>query len=431
MWGLLPIYWKALHSVPAAAILANRIVWSAVFVTLLLSVQRHWNWLPAALRSRRTVLTYVGAGVLLSINWYIYIWAVNAGFLVDSSLGYFITPLINVLLGVLVFRERLRMTQWLAVGLATAGVLYITFTYGQLPWIGLSLALTFGVYGLVKKRARLPSLEGMTLETGAILLPALAFLIYQETTGAGVLGHVDWWTTLLLVGTGVITVIPLLWFAEAAQRIPLSMLGLIQYIAPTLMFLIGLEMSMTGGSPRVTVSVALSTADMPSSSVARTVKVYDPDAVGVPPTEMVFAVAPCNCKPGGNVPALRANVYGPVPPLAVSTCTGYGVPLVPLGKVPAMVIVGHAPVTVKVAVCTSGQLALLSVIGPVTAPVGTIAVICVAVMIGLTALTLPLNFTAVTPVKSVPVMTTGVPIAPLVGASPVTTAQSGKLLTSS
>ena len=240
MWGLLPIYWKALHNVPAAAILANRIVWSAVFVTVLLSVQRHWGWLPAALRSRRTVLTYVGAGVLLSINWYIYIWAVNAGFLVDSSLGYFITPLINVLLGVLVFRERLRMTQWVAVGLATAGVLYITFTYGQLPWIGLSLALTFGVYGLVKKRARLPSLEGMALETGAILLPALAFLVYEETAGAGVLGHVDWWTTLLLIGTGVITVIPLLWFADAAQRIPLSMLGLIQYIAPTLMFLIGL-----------------------------------------------------------------------------------------------------------------------------------------------------------------------------------------------
>lgn len=240
LWGLLPIYWKALHNVPAAGILANRIVWSAVFVAALLTVQRNWGWLRAALRSRHTVLTYIGAGVLLSINWYIYIWAVNAGFLVDSSLGYFITPLINVLLGVMVFRERLRTAQWVAVGLASAGVLYITFTYGQLPWIGLSLALTFGVYGLVKKRARLPSLQGMALETGAIVLPALAFLFYQEAGGAGVLGHVDWWTTLLLVGTGVITVIPLLWFADAAQRIPLSMLGLIQYIAPTLMFLIGL-----------------------------------------------------------------------------------------------------------------------------------------------------------------------------------------------
>jgi chloramphenicol-sensitive protein RarD len=240
VWGLLPVYWKALHAVPAGTILANRIVWSVVFVAVLLTLRRNWGWLPAALRSRRTVLTYVGAGVLLSINWYIYIWAVNAGFLVDSSLGYFITPLVNVLLGVLVFHERLRPPQWAAVGLAAAGVLYITATYGQLPWIGLSLALTFGMYGLVKKQARLPSLQGMALETAAIVLPALGFLVYQEATGAGVLGHVDWWTTLLLAGTGVITVIPLLWFADAAQRIPLSTMGVIQYVSPTLMFLLGL-----------------------------------------------------------------------------------------------------------------------------------------------------------------------------------------------
>ena len=240
VWGLLPVYWKALHAVPAGTILANRIAWSAVFVAAVLSLQRNWGWLRPALHSRRIVLTYVGAGVLLSINWYIYIWAVNAGFLVDASLGYFITPLINVLLGVVVFRERLRRLQWAAVGLAAVGVLYITFTYGQLPWIGLSLALTFGVYGLVKKQARLPSLQGMALETGAIVLPALAFLLFQEVSGAGVLGHVDWWTTLLLAGTGVITVIPLLWFADAAQRIPLSMMGLIQYVSPTLMFLLGL-----------------------------------------------------------------------------------------------------------------------------------------------------------------------------------------------
>lgn len=240
IWGLLPVYWKALHAVPAGTILANRIAWSAVFVAVVLSVQRNWGWLRPALRSRRIVLTYVGAGVLLSINWYIYIWAVNAGFLVDASLGYFITPLINVLLGVAIFHERLRGLQWAAVGLAAAGVLYITFTYGQLPWIGLSLALTFGVYGLVKKQARLPSLQGMALETAAIVLPAIAFLVYQEVSGAGVFGHVDWWTTLLLAGTGSITVIPLLWFADAAQRIPLSMMGLIQYVSPTLMFLLGL-----------------------------------------------------------------------------------------------------------------------------------------------------------------------------------------------
>lgn len=240
VWGLLPIYWKALHSVPAGTILANRIAWSTVFVVLLLTVQRHWSWLRPALHSRRTVITYVIAALFLSVNWYIYIWAVNAGYLVDASLGYFITPLVNVVIGVLVFHERLNRGQWAAVGLAAAGVLYITFSYGQLPWIGLSLAFTFGVYGMVKKQARLPSLEGMALETGTIFLPAVAFLLYQEAAGSGVIGHTDWLTNLLLIGTGVITVIPLLWFADAAQRIPLSMMGVIQYISPTLMFLLGI-----------------------------------------------------------------------------------------------------------------------------------------------------------------------------------------------
>lgn len=240
VWGLLPIYWKALHNVPAGTILANRIAWSAVFVGLLLTLQRNWGWLRGALHSPRTVITYVVAALFLTVNWYIYIWAVNAGYLVDASLGYFITPLVNVVIGVLVFRERLNRGQWVAVGLAAAGVLYITVSYGQLPWIGLSLAFTFGVYGMVKKQARLPSLEGMALETGTIFLPAVAFLIYQDLAGDGVLGHTDWLTSLLLMGTGIITVIPLLWFADAAQRIPLSMMGVIQYISPTLMFLLGI-----------------------------------------------------------------------------------------------------------------------------------------------------------------------------------------------
>jgi chloramphenicol-sensitive protein RarD len=226
--------------VPAASILANRIAWSAVFVALLLTAQRHWSWLGPALRARRIVFTYVMAAVFLSVNWYIYIWAVNAGFLVDASLGYFITPLMNVLMGVVFFRERLSGGQWAAVALAAAGVLYITVSYGQLPWIGLSLAFTFGVYAAVKKRARLPSREGMALETGTIFLPAVAFLVYQEVAGQGVLGHTDWLTSVLLISTGVITVIPLLWFAEAAQRIPLSMMGVIQYISPTLMFILGI-----------------------------------------------------------------------------------------------------------------------------------------------------------------------------------------------
>jgi chloramphenicol-sensitive protein RarD len=240
VWGLLPIYWKALHNVPAASILANRIAWSAVFVALLLTLQRNWAWLRPTLHSRRIIVTYVAAAIFLSVNWYIYIWAVNAGYLVDASLGYFITPLVNVVIGVLVFRERLSVGQWTAVGLAAAGVLYITFSYGQLPWIGLSLAFTFGMYAMVKKQARLPSLEGMALETGTIFLPAVAFLVYREVAGDGVLGHTDGLTSLLLVATGVLTVIPLLWFSDAAQRIPLSTLGVIQYISPTLMFFLGI-----------------------------------------------------------------------------------------------------------------------------------------------------------------------------------------------
>jgi len=239
LWGLLPIYWKALDDVPAGQILAHRIVWSLGFVALILTVRRNWGWLRGAVRQPRVLLTFLLSGSLLAGNWYTYIWGVNAGFIVETSLGYFINPLVNVLLGYLFLRERLRPAQWAALAVALAGVLYLTFSYGAFPWIALTLAFSFGTYGLLRKTAALNSAEGLFLETAMLSLPALGFLLLQESRGMGALGHTGTTTALLLVGAGVVTAIPLLLFAAGARRITLTTLGLLQYIAPTLQFLIG------------------------------------------------------------------------------------------------------------------------------------------------------------------------------------------------
>ncbi len=239
LWGLLPIYWKLLHEVPAGQILAHRIVWSLVFVGLVLLARRHWGWLRGALRRPRIVLTFALSGLLLGINWFVYIWGVNAGFIVETSLGYFINPLVNVLLGFLVLKEKLRGAQWVALSVALAGVLYLTFSYGAFPWIALTLAFSFGFYGLIRKTASLNSAEGLFLETAVLFLPALGFLLLQEMRGVGALAHSSMSTNLLLMGAGVVTSIPLLLFAAGARRITLTSLGLLQYIAPTLQFLIG------------------------------------------------------------------------------------------------------------------------------------------------------------------------------------------------
>ena len=177
--------------------------------------------------------------MLLTINWLTYVWAVNAGFIVETSLGYFINPLLSVLMGVIFLREHLRPWQWVPIGLAAAGVLYLTFAYGALPWIALTLAFSFGIYGLVKKTAPLGSLYGLTLETGILFIPAVGFLVYLQTVRQGAFLNSNPVTDLLLAGAGLVTTIPLLMFASAAQRIPLSLVGVLQYIAPTLQFLIG------------------------------------------------------------------------------------------------------------------------------------------------------------------------------------------------
>jgi chloramphenicol-sensitive protein RarD len=188
---------------------------------------------------RRVLLIYTFAAGLLAVNWLTYVWAVNAGFIIETSLGYFINPLLSVLLGVAFLGERLRLWQWLSVGLAALGVLYLTLTYGSLPWIALTLAFTFSLYGLIKKTAPLGSINGLTLETSLLFLPALFYLLYAESTGQGAFTHTGLGMDILMVGAGLVTTVPLLLFASAAQRIPLLLVGLFQYITPTLQFLIG------------------------------------------------------------------------------------------------------------------------------------------------------------------------------------------------
>jgi len=238
MWGLFPIYWKWLQDIPALQVIGHRIIWSFIMLTIVMLVSRQWTKFRSAL-TRRVLVIYFLAGLLLSANWLIYVWGVNAGHIVETSLGYFINPLLSVLLGMIFLGERLRPAQWFPLGLATSGVIYLTLTYGSLPWIALSLAFTFGFYGLVKKTAPLGSLYGLTLETGLVFLPALGYLLFVENTGQGAFGHSNLVSVLLMVGAGAVTTIPLLMFASAARRIPLTMIGILQYIAPTLQFLLG------------------------------------------------------------------------------------------------------------------------------------------------------------------------------------------------
>lgn len=238
-WGLFPVYWKWLHKVPALQLLSHRILWSFGLLFMVILASKQWHLFRAAVLRRGVLRFYFAAALLIGVNWLTYIWAVNAGFIVETSLGYFINPLLSVLMGVIFLRERLRPLQWLPIGLAAVGVLYLTLAYGSLPWIALTLAFTFGFYGLVKKTAPLGSLYGLTLETGILFLPALAFLLFAETSGQGAFLHSGTTSDLLLVGAGLVTTIPLLMFASAAQRIPLSLVGILQYIAPTLQFLLG------------------------------------------------------------------------------------------------------------------------------------------------------------------------------------------------
>lgn len=242
-WGLFPLYFHALSDVPPMQILVHRVLWSLLFLAIILTVRRQWKWL-GELRSQPKVMgSFVISSLLLSGNWLLYIWAVNSGHVIEASLGYFINPLVNVMLGYLVLKERLRVGQWAAIAIATLGVLWLTFQAGKIPWIALILAASFGGYGLMRKTAALGALEGLSFET-LILFPfALGYLgwlsLHGQNSFATVASDSTRW---LLVAAGPITAIPLLLFASGARKIPLSVLGLLQYIGPTIQMSLGIFM---------------------------------------------------------------------------------------------------------------------------------------------------------------------------------------------
>lgn len=240
LWGWFPVYFKWLAQVPAPELIGHRIVWSCLMLGAVILVTRRWQAFREQALKLRVVRAYLLAAMLISVNWLVYVWAVNSGFILEASLGYFINPLISVLMGVVLLHEKLRPWQWVAVALAILGVVYLTVAHGSLPWIALVLAFSFALYGLIKKTSPLGALHGLTLETGILLLPALGYLFFLEGNGQGAFLHAGTLIDILLIGCGLVTAVPLLLFAAAAQRIPLALLGVLQYIAPTLQFLIAI-----------------------------------------------------------------------------------------------------------------------------------------------------------------------------------------------
>jgi chloramphenicol-sensitive protein RarD len=238
-WGLLPLYWKSLDHVPASQILAHRIFWSFIFVSILVLVQKRRRESILALRSGRHKVTFLLSALTLGTNWFIYIWAVNTNHIVESSMGYFINPLLSVVLGIIFLKERLKPVQTLSVFLAFAGVAYITVQYGKIPWIALSLAVSFAFYGLLRKTSKAGSVIGLLAETTILTPAALTYLIIAQVRGTGAFANTEAGTSLLLVGCGIVTSLPLIWFAHGARRIPLAAVGFTQYLAPTLMLLLG------------------------------------------------------------------------------------------------------------------------------------------------------------------------------------------------
>ncbi len=237
-WGLMPLYWRPLKSVTAPEVLCHRIVWSLVFVSLLMAVRGRIPEVLATLKDFKRLRLLVLSAALIAANWGLFIWAVNSNYVLESSLGYFINPLMNVLLGTLVLKERLAPLKKVALGFATAGVLVMTFWTHTVPWIALSLATTFALYGLIRKLAPVDSLLGLSLESVLLAPFALAYLTRAEVLGTGIFLHQGWWINLVLIGAGPVTALPLLWFAHAARRLELSAVGVLQYLAPTGQFLV-------------------------------------------------------------------------------------------------------------------------------------------------------------------------------------------------
>ena len=240
IWGLSPVYWKALASVPAFEILMHRMIWSFLFlVPFVLRKDRRREFL-AAVTTAPTLLILGSTTLIIGGNWFLFIWAINSGHILQTSLGYYINPLVNVLLGVVFLKERLRKLQLTAVGLAFIGVLYLTVSYGQLPWVSLALAFSFGFYGLIRKVAPVSPLVGLTVETLLLAVPATAYLIYLDRTGVGAFLRADVSTSLLLMGAALVTGLPLLLFTKGTKRLHLTTIGFLQYIAPSGTFLLAI-----------------------------------------------------------------------------------------------------------------------------------------------------------------------------------------------
>ncbi|MFF8598747.1 EamA family transporter RarD [Streptomyces sp. NPDC015232] len=239
MWGLVPLFWPLVKPAGAVEILAHRMVWSLAFVGLALLALRRWDWIRELVRSPRKLGLITVAATVISVNWGVYIWAVNDGRVVEASLGYFINPLVTIALGVLVLKERLRPAQWAAVGVGFTAVVVLAVGAGRPPWVSLTLAFSFALYGLVKKQVNIGGLESLAAETAVQFLPALAYLLWLGGQGTLAFGAHGAGHAALLAATGLVTAVPLICFGAAAIRVPLSTLGLLQYLAPVFQFLLG------------------------------------------------------------------------------------------------------------------------------------------------------------------------------------------------
>ena len=238
-WGLFPLYFHALHAIPPLQILAHRMLWSLLFLLVVLTVRRQWAWL-AIVRKPRVLASFVASAFLLSANWLVYIWSVNNGHVIEASLGYFINPLVNIMFGFFLLKERLRPGQWGAIAVAALGVAWLTWQAGTVPWIALVLAASFGAYGLMRKTAALGALEGLSFETMVLFPVAAIYVAWLTRHGQNAFVNTSPDSTrLLLIAAGPLTAIPLLLFASGARKIPMSVLGLLQYLSPTLQFLLG------------------------------------------------------------------------------------------------------------------------------------------------------------------------------------------------
>lgn len=243
MWGILPIYWKLLQSVPAQEILAHRIVWSFIFLLILLTITGRLKEFAVEVyelaHQRWRMVGIISAAAILNLNWFTYIWAVNNNHVIQTSLGYYINPLVTVLLGIVVLKEKLSFWQFISFLLAAIGVLILTFHYGTVPWVALSLAITFGVYGLLKKVVNTGAVIGLTIETLLMTIVAALYLSYIHNTGCGNFLTGSTLISALLIGAGIVTAVPLIFFAYGATRLPLFILGFVQYISPTMTLLLG------------------------------------------------------------------------------------------------------------------------------------------------------------------------------------------------